>query len=235
MQTPPCRQPPGMAARAAKDRVRSCRAWAVGRAVSTASSLGSSSPASTALMSPAYCPARPASRPATAAAVPPASRSAGRNWPGRCWPCQGCPIAPCSSGLPRGAHWAPLAELIGPPSRSSLGLPRGRFTAVEREAHPAPLVMGEFHGVDHLLHPQSVVEVTLVPGEFAEHLAGEVRAEVGVVEGPPRLPRGPARRLVGRPELDLAELHLVGRGDVQCLTDAAFLDQPGDRGTLAAV
>src|SRR5258706_14147538 len=95
--------------------------------------------------------------------------------------------------------------------------------------------MGDLHGVHNLLHPQPVMEVALVARYLAEHLAGEVRGQVGVVQRAPGFSRAAARRVVAFWHRHLSELDVIGPGDLQGLADPELLDQPGDGGALGAV
>ena len=105
----------------------------------------------------------------------------------------------------------------------------------QRQADPAALVVGDLHGVDHLLHPEPVGEVAFIPWHLAQHLAGEVSGQVRVIQRAPGLPRAAARRIEALRHSHLAELHVIGPGDLQRLADAELLDEPGDRGALGAV
>jgi len=86
--------------------------------------------------------------------------------------------------------------------------------------------MGDLYRVHDLLHPEPVAEASLVAGDLAEHLAGEVRGQVRVIQGAPRLTRAAARRVVALRHLHLLELDVIGPGDLQRLADAELLDQP---------
>src|SRR5262245_26821722 len=165
------------------------------------------------LLSRANCSARAASRPATAAASPPTCRRPGRN-------------------TARAMFAVPMM-----PQRTCPGevIVLSAFRGIEGQAHPAALVVRDLHRVDDLLHPQPVVEVPLVALDLAEDLAGEVRGEVGVVEGPPRLTRAAAGRVVAVRDRHVPELNIIRPGHLQRLADAELLDQPGAGCALAAV
>src|ERR1022692_2457508 len=175
----------------------------------------------------AYCPVRSGSRPATAAATPPARRSPGRK---AARAMLAVPMIPQRTA-PVPVIFASVLPLVlaGVPG------PGGPGWRVQRKAHPAALVVRDLHGVDDFLPPQAVAEVSLVAVKLAEHLAGEVRRQVRVVQRPPRFSRAAARRVVLGGDLDLPELHIVGLRDLQRLADAEFLDQPGDGRARAAV
>src|SRR5258708_11776361 len=95
--------------------------------------------------------------------------------------------------------------------------------------------MGDLHGVHDLLLPQTVMEVALVAWCLDEHLAGEVRGQVGVVQRAPGFPRAAARRIVALRHRNLAELDVVGPGYLEGLAVAELLDQPRDGRALAAL
>src|SRR5258708_12411911 len=135
------------------------------------------------------------------------------------------PMIPSARGCP-GGPWCPrCARCLGSPGWS-WPVPS------QRQADPAAFVMGDLHGVHDLLHPQAVMEVALVALDVAEHLAGEVGGQVGVVQRAPGLVRRPASGGILLRHLYFTELDVIGPGDLQRLADAELLDQPSDRRSL---
>ena len=96
-------------------------------------------------------------------------------------------------------------------------------------------MVGPLDGVDHLLYPGAVGEVALVLLATVDDLVDEVLDQIGIEQAAPGLARVAAGRVEALRDLDLLELDVVGRGDLDRLGDAELLDQPADDRALLAV